>query len=313
MSTLNGIYAAITTPFDSAGQPAYEQFQRLLRHLEVLGCHGVLIAGTTGEGPSLSVQERIALLKAAVAANSGLRLLAGTGAASLEDAIALARAAFDEGAAGIVVIPPFFYSRPSVSGLVDFNSRLIEAAVPSGGAVYLYHNPAVSAPLIEPELISRLIDRYPEQVVGIKDSSGDFAYTEDLLTRFPGIQVFVGDDRLLSRALAGGAAGAITALAGLFPDLARAVFDAVHASGPTELAQERLTLAHSQIADMPRAAAIKWLLASGKVLDTDLVRPPLTRLSEDQVHTLRNRFSMDLKIPQRFKLLNTDHGSHTGH
>src|SRR5574341_1590862 len=173
MSTLNGIYAAITTPFDSAGQPAYEQFQRLLRHLEVLGCHGVLIAGTTGEGPSLSVQERIALLKAAVAANSGLRLLAGTGAASLEDAIALARAAFDEGAAGIVVIPPFFYSRPSVSGLVDFYSRLIEAAVPSGGAVYLYHNPAVSAPLIEPELISRLIDRYPEQVVGIKDSRSE--------------------------------------------------------------------------------------------------------------------------------------------
>jgi 4-hydroxy-tetrahydrodipicolinate synthase len=288
MSTLNGIYAAVAS-FDAARRPDSDQFQKLLRHLEARGCHGVLIAGTTGEGPSLSVDERIALVKAAVTANSSLRLLAGTGATSLEDAIALARAAFDAGAAGIVVIPPFFYARPSVSGLIDFYARLIEAAVPADGAVLLYHNPTVSAPPIEPELVARLVERFPEQVVGIKDSSGDFAYTESLLDTFPGFRVFVGDDRLLARALAAGAAGAITALAGVFPDLARAVFDHYYAGEPIDQAQERLSLAHSQIADMPRIATVKWLLAAGRVLEGDAVRPPLTQLSEDQINSLRSR------------------------
>ncbi len=298
MTALGGIYAAITTPFDDSGRPAYDQFAAHLRHLAARGCHGVLIAGTTGEGPSLSVAERIGLVRAAAEANTGLKLLVGTGAASLPDAIELSRAAFDTGAAGIVVIPPFFYARPTLAGLTDFYARLIDSAVPRDGRLLLYHNPAVSAPLIEPTLIARLRDAYPDQVVGIKDSSGDFAYTQALLNCFPGFQVYVGDDRLLNQALPSGAVGSITALANLFPDLDRALFDLHRAGEPLDSAQERITLAYQQIVDLPRIAAIKWLLTLGKVLDSDAVRPPLSLLSSEQIDVLRERFSIKVPMSQ---------------
>src|SRR5688572_2364140 len=97
---LRGNYAAVVTPFDDAGRPSHEQFERVLAFLAQQGCHGVLVSGTTGEGTSLSVEERIGLF-AAASSHSELRIIAGTGAASLEDAKVLSRAAFEHGAVAI--------------------------------------------------------------------------------------------------------------------------------------------------------------------------------------------------------------------
>lgn len=302
MKSFSGVYAAISTPFDENGKPALDQFQAHLRLLANRGCHGVLAAGTTGEGPSLSVDERIDLFAAVAASGANLRLLAGTGAASLEDAITLSRAAFEHGADAIVVIPPFFYLRPTLSGLIDFYSRLIQAAVPEDGGLLLYHNPTVSAPLIEPELIARLRDAFPNQVLGMKDSGGDIRFTETILQEFPGFQVFIGDDRLLSESLGLGAAGCITALAGIFSNLAREVFDLYHAGQSTEDAQARLTHAHAQIADLPRIAAIKYLLKRGGILHNDEVRPPVSSLNETHIDLLRERFRLHVTSPQSIDL-----------
>src|SRR5688572_13912524 len=117
--TLSGIYAAAITPLGSNGRPDYDAFKAFLEHLERRGCHGVLAAGTTGEGPSFSVEERIGLFTAVAQSNSNLCLLAGTGAASVEDTKALSRAALEHGAAALVVLPPFFYSNPPVEGLLE--------------------------------------------------------------------------------------------------------------------------------------------------------------------------------------------------
>jgi dihydrodipicolinate synthase/N-acetylneuraminate lyase len=107
MSTsLAGIYAASVTPFDDDGIPALHLLSIHLRYLESNGCTGALILGTTGEGPSFSVDERISILEAAAAERGKLRLLAGTGAASLTDAITLTHAAFELGYDGVVVVPP---------------------------------------------------------------------------------------------------------------------------------------------------------------------------------------------------------------
>ena len=86
----NGVYAAVVTPYDATGEnPSAEQLAACLQQLADRGCHGALLAGTTGEGPSLSVAQRRSLFQAAVEANSGLTLLAGTGAASLDDTVTL--------------------------------------------------------------------------------------------------------------------------------------------------------------------------------------------------------------------------------
>ncbi len=294
---IRGIYAAVITPFGRDSRPAYDEFAAYLKHLAQRGCHGALIAGTTGEGPSLSVAERTTLFKAAARSNTGLRLLAGAGASSLEDSIAITRAAFDAGAAGVVVIPPFFYSNPPLEGLLEFYTRLIRAAVPVDGNVLLYHNPTVSAPTIDRRLIARLRDAFPHQVVGIKDSSSDWAYTQALLDEFPGFQVFVGDDQFLAQGLAAGAAGAITLVAGLFPDLLRTVYDLHEQGAPTTQAQERLTTARRQIDDLPRIAATKWLLKASKLIAHEAVRPPLSALSEAHIATLGQRFHTDLRSP----------------
>src|SRR5690349_10613011 len=118
--SLSGIYAAAVTPLDSSGRPDYEEYKALLNHLWQRGCHGVLAAGTTGEGPSFSVEERAGLFAAVAQSNANLRLLAGTGASSIEDTKALSRAAFEHGAAAAVILPPFFYSNPPVEGLLEY-------------------------------------------------------------------------------------------------------------------------------------------------------------------------------------------------
>ncbi len=291
--SLAGIYAAVATPFDDDGGLALGDLVSLLGHLAAQGCHGVLVAGTTGEGPSLSVAERRALFRAAVGADTGLRILAGTGAASLTDACELARAAFDAGVTGIVPIPPFFYADPPLEGLVHFYTTIITTAMPSDGWLMLYHNPFVSAPPVSLELIARLTDAFPEQVIGIKDSSGDPMHAQTLVSRWPGFQVLIGDDRLLTPAIGWGVAGAITALAGLFPALVRAAYDAAATGEPSGPAQERLNNAYQQLDGLPRISAIKWLLAAGRLISQAAVRPPLSPLTDEHIALIEQRFHLN--------------------
>lgn len=313
MSTsLRGIYAAVVTPYGMDGHPSPEQFTSCLHHLAKRGCHGALVAGTTGEGTSLSVEERINLFKMAVQADSGLRLLAGTGAASLEDAVAITRGAFDAGCDAALVIPPFFYKKADVEGLFIFFDELIHQAVPSDGKVLLYHNPVAAAVGVPIELIRRLRDAYPQQVTGIKDSSQDWEHTQTLLDTFSDFDVFVGDDRLLSRSLEAGGAGSITLIANAFPDLAREVYDLHKAGKPNAEAQARLDEAHAQLNGLPRIPAVKFLLRAGRIIQIDAVRPPLRPLSDEELHAMLERFMLTeemLRAIQFAKIVDPDEDS----
>lgn len=294
---LSGIYAAIVTPFDENGNLVRDQLTGLLRHLARSGCHGVLLAGTTGEGPSLSVKERITLFKTASHLDTSLRLLVGTGAASLSDAVDLTRAAFDNGCLAPVIAPPFFYRGASDEGLYAYYAAIIRQAVPSDGAVLLYHNPAVIGVPLSLDLVRRLRDDFPGQVIGIKDSSSDWEYTTPLLEALPDLQVLVGDDRKLARALELGAVGAITGLCNVFPDLLVSVFERYHRQAPIDDAQERLSNARNQLNDVARIPAIKLLLRAGEIINTDFVRPPLAALPEAQYDQICQRFHLSLPNP----------------
>src|SRR5687768_13017053 len=140
---LAGVYAAAVTPFrDSALD--LEAVSHLLSFLASRGCHGAVLFGTTGEGPSFSPAEREALMRRAREAKEsipGFRLIAGTGTPSLSETIDLTKLAFDLGFESVLVIPPYYFRKATDNGLFAWFSEVIHRAVPSTGYLLGHHFP----------------------------------------------------------------------------------------------------------------------------------------------------------------------------
>ena len=208
---LAGVYAAAVTPLGYSNQFVPQDLLDLLVFLAGRGCHGALILGTTGEGPSFSIRERLEIYRAATLIRQefpDFRLLAGTGTPSLEDTTALTRAVFDLGYNGVVVLPPYFYRKATVDGLFQWYAQVIGNAVPLGGAFLGYHIPAVSGVSLPMELLERLKNAFPEQFAGLKDSTGDPDHASRLGERFGDeLLVMTGNDIVFSHALSQHALG----------------------------------------------------------------------------------------------------------
>ncbi len=281
MHPLAGVYAAALTPLTPWDAPDVEAIPRLLHFLARRGCHGALILGTTGEGPSFSPAERAAIFRAAAqvrAAVPEFRLLAGTGTPSWTETAELTRSAFELGFDGAVVLPPYYFRAATEDGLFAWFHRLIEAAVPAGKYLLAYHIPQVSGVGVPPGLLERLKESFPQRFAGLKDSSGDPEHARALGKRFgSGLLVLTGNDRLFTHALQQQAGGCITALANLHsPDLRR-VWDSFRAGAPDAAAQQRLDAARADLdAHPPAAAYLKRRLHEEHGFPLWPVRPPLT-------------------------------------
>jgi 4-hydroxy-tetrahydrodipicolinate synthase len=286
---LRGIYAAAVTPLDSSGRPALDAFPRLLEHLASRGCHGALLLGTTGEGPSFSVSERKAVIREALlyrdASRQSFKILAGTGCASLSDTIELTRAAFDLGVDGVVTLPAFFYKGVDAAGLAAYFEQVVQAAMPADGRLLVYHIPQVSGVAIPAQTVAALRERLPQQVYGMKDSQDDRTHLLDTIEQFPGFQVFAGSDSLLSEALSAGGVGGITALSNVTSPLNRAIWDAHQAGGAAPEAQAALVRARAAVLGLSGPAAMKAALAELFGFPDWPVRPPLQPLSPEQRRT----------------------------
>src|SRR3970040_1231332 len=124
-SNLCGVIAAIATPIDAAGSPDTARATRLARHLLDNGCDGLNVLGTTGEATSFSLDERKRVMSAYAQAGLPLdRLMVGTGAAAIADAVALTRHAAELGFAGALLLPPFYYKSVPDDGLVAYIDAL---------------------------------------------------------------------------------------------------------------------------------------------------------------------------------------------
>jgi|Deesub1362A_J573_1020465.scaffolds.fasta_scaffold01159_4 4-hydroxy-tetrahydrodipicolinate synthase len=285
---LHGVIPALVTPIDGDDRLDLEVFQRHVGALAALGCHGFLVAGSTGEAPSLTPEERLALFAACrEAAPEGL-LIAGTGCAGLPDTLALTRQAFQQGVDAALVVPPFYFKGVSTDGLEAYYRRILEEAVPEGGRLLLYHIPQLTHVPIPFKLLERLSERYPAKLVGVKDSSGDPEHLFALLRRFPNLRIFSGSDRLLLQGLQRGAAGCIIAGANLYAPLALEVYAAFRrGQDPTEL-QEHLSAARATLERFaPFPPALKSILARHYGGEAWHVRPPLMPLTSDQRAALR--------------------------
>lgn len=287
MAEPHGIISAMLTPFTSdVGPVDYEWLPGYLRFLADGGLHGVLALGTTGEGPSMSVAERIRTLEIIMAHRGELSVIAGTGCAALTDTIALSRAAIDLGVDAILVMPPFYIKQPDETGILAYFRALCDA-LPADARVMLYHIPQVTGVPITKTIIDGLLASHGAQFYGLKDSSGDWEHSKMLIDSYPQLRIFTGSDRLIARALAGGAAGAITALSSAFPKLARAVFDAFYQSGDVAAAQARLSAVRDLVNPINTPPALKAALTWTSDLPETALRLPLLPLSNEEAAALR--------------------------
>lgn len=283
---LSGVYAAAVTPLHADFSPDLGGISPLLDFLARRGCHGALILGTTGEGPSFAPDERIAIFRAALqvrATHPSFRLLAGTGTPSLTETVELTRAAYDLGFEGAVVLPPYYFRKVTEAGLLAYFTELIRRAVPSDGALFYYHFPALSGISISLEFLSRLRDAFPRQFIGIKDSSGDAETARALGQRFgQEFLNFAGNEKLFQWALENQACGCITAPANLLsPDLA-GLWEAYGQGGDLASVQARLTAQREALEkSSPFPPIVKALLARRHGLPYWTVRPPLLPVPDE--------------------------------
>ncbi len=292
---LQGIYAASLTPMNDDYSVAPGDLIPLLDFLSSRGCHGALLFGTTGEGPSLSPSERVRLIHQAVdykQNNPTFRILAGTGTPSLKETIDLTETAFKLGVDGVVVLPPYYYRNASEDGLFYWFDQLIQYAVPEGRALFGYHIPAVSGVELSLTLLSRLHEKYPRRFAGIKDSSGDPDHAANLGEQFGReLSIMTGNDRLLSHCLENSGAGSITALANLSSDDARKVWDSYQNGTSDPEAQRRLDNARSVLDRYPPAPpTLKALYARWYRFPRWTVIPPLQPLTEELEYSVAEEF-----------------------
>ena len=213
---LRGVLAPVLTPFKADLSPDARRLARFCRWLLDHGCAALAPFGTTSEANSLSLGERESLLEAIL--EEGVpadRLLPGTGACALTDAVRLTAQAVRHGCAGVLMLPPFYYKAVSEDGFFRFFAEVIERVGDARLKIYLYHFPPVAHVGFSPKLVERLLHAYPRTVVGMKDSSGDFGNTKTMLELFAGagFDVFVGSERFLLAGMRQGGAGCISATA----------------------------------------------------------------------------------------------------
>lgn len=273
---LSGVIAAIATPIDENGAPDLKRAVSLARYLLDNGCDGLNVLGTTGEATSFSVDERKGVMSVYKA--NGLpmhRLMVGTGAASVTDAVALTRHAADLGFGGALVLPPFYYKGVPDDGLVAYVETLVKATEQKPIPIYLYHFPAMSGLPWHVALIRRLLDSYSSRIVGLKDSSGDMAYARSAAAILKDFAVFPSTEACLLDARRGDFAGCISATANLNADLCARAWS----EGDTAALEAAVTI-RKLFDGKPLVPGVKALLAHIHG-DAGLarVRPPLAPFS----------------------------------
>ena len=287
---LRGVLSPVLTPFDAEGAPS---IPRLTRHCRWLIRQGVSLAlfGTNSEANSLSVAERRGLLDTLLEAGlPAAKMMPGTGACALPEAVELTRHAVQAGCAGVLMLPPFFYKGVSEEGLYRAFATVIDTVADARLRLYLYHIPSVSQVSIGFGLIERLLHRYSGVIAGIKDSSGDWTHTRALLDAFqsPDFDVFAGTETLLLPTLLHGGAGCITATGNVNPTAIVALAQSWQEAGAAAQ-QIELNATRAIFQRYPIIAAMKAAIAwqSGDA-QWAAVRAPLIELDRFQQGELQH-------------------------
>ena len=272
----SGVLAPVLTPFREDLSIDGDRYLAFCKQLLADGCNGLAVFGTTSEANSLSLAEKRGQLDALLDAGvDPACLMPGTGAPSLPETLEMTQAAVAAGCGGVLLLPPYYYKGVSDEGLFSFTSNLIERVGDARLKVYLYHIPPIAVVGWSLPLIERLIKAYPDTVVGLKDSSGDWNNTRSILEAFPGFSVFSGSEAYLLDTLRLGGAGTISASANSNATAIRRVVDNWQGESADAL-QAGITAYRKTLQQYPLIPALKALMAEQSGEESwRITRPPL--------------------------------------
>ena len=286
MSDLPQVVAATVTPFTEGGERLLlDWIPQHLAYLEHRGADGALALGTNGEGVSLSLQERKDVIDAVVTHRGRLFIMFGTGCASLPETAELSRYAIEKGADAVLIVPPFYFKELDPQGLIDYYSAVLDV-LPKERKVLLYNIPDTSGVEISHELLDALVERFPERLLGIKDTSVRLERTRRYVERYPQLAVYYGGDSNIAKAVQVEVIGTISSIANVFPELVADIFKADASGGNVAAAQAEVDRARRAFSPLPSHSAIKHLLHLVAGLPLTYVRPPLRDLTPEEIDAL---------------------------
>ncbi|NHZ70037.1 MAG: 4-hydroxy-tetrahydrodipicolinate synthase [Proteobacteria bacterium] len=219
------VLTAVITPFSSDGSIDYSVFFRLVKHLSLNGSDGVVVGGTTGESPTLSRPEKVALFSAAVdAAQNSMNVVAGVGTYDTRESVDLAKAAANAGVDGVMAVTPY-YSRPPQAGIVE---HMVTIADATDLPLMLYNIPSRTATRIELNTLVELAGH--PRITSVKDAVDDIEWSRRVIEALPeGLVVYSGSDAMTRELMEAGAVGVVSVashLAGVtIAEMVQAVID----------------------------------------------------------------------------------------
>lgn len=219
------LVTAMITPFTRDGAIDWKQVSHLVEHLIRTGTESLVVAGTTGESPTLSHEEKLELFRRVSRQVDGrVKVIAGTGSNNTEASIRLTKEAEEAGVDGVMLVGPY-YNKPSQEGLFRHFQRIAEA---TSLPVMLYNVPGRTGMNISVDTMVRLTEL--ENVVAIKEASGNLTQVTELVFRVPEkVAVYSGDDKLLLPILAVGGAGVVSVASHLVGPQLKEMMDAFFA------------------------------------------------------------------------------------
>ena len=294
-SRIAGLIAPLLTPFNDDLSIATDLYLEHANRLFAQGCAGIAPFGTTGEALSVGIDERIAAIRDLI--DGGVdpaRMIPGTGLSNIADTARLSRACLDMGCTAVMTLPPFYYKAVTEDALYHYFAKLIETIGPDA-RIFLYHIPPIAIVGIPPALTARLHADFPDQILGIKDSSGDWNNTLELM-RIDNLIVYPGSELPLLEALALGGPGCISATANIN---ARAIADVISAfsrgdTAGAEALHKDVKRLRMYVQDRGPIPAQKRLLAlaTGDPRWAS-VRPPLTAMTAEAGEELAESLARD--------------------
>jgi len=286
VSDLAGIFPATVTAFDRDGAFGPMAMRRIIRHQLNAGVHGLYVCGGTGEGLLLTTDEHRAVAETTVDEVAGsVPVISHVGAFQTEETLTRARDAVAVGVDAVAALPPAYFYKPDDEGLLQYYSTLAEAASPL--PLLIYNIPQRTGVAMTPDLYRRMLEI--ENVVGMKDSTGDVYSIGQFVSQCPDAVVFGGADSVLLGTLLAGAHGGIGLSYNLVPEWFVALWDAVRAGDMDAAAteQNRINACIAAISVVEVVAAAKQTMA-WMGLECGLPRTPIRSLDEDEQNKLRS-------------------------
>ena len=280
---LQGVFSPVITPFN---RDFTVDHKKLTNQCEWLISQevGLAIFGTNSEANSLSVDEKIFLLDKVI--DYGIdpgKLMPGTGCCSMTDTINLTKHAVKVGCAGVLMLPPFYYKAVDDDGLFKYFSNIIESVNDERLRIYLYHIPPIAMVGISLKLIEALLKKFPNTIAGIKDSSGDWNNTQQMLNeKWDDFGIFAGSESFLLKTMQQGGAGCISATANINPRNIYNVYKNWQKSNASYM-QEEIDRVRSIVQKYPLIPALKSIVSHfHEDSEWNILRPPLKELHPNE-------------------------------